>query len=223
MRPDCGGSFAALVVPRSGGPTYAVTCHHFAAMSNGYLGIPVQAATFSLVDDPGAGTFGELSAHIGRIVPPGAASLDVALVEVRPDMLDVARRAVGPHRPMNVLPATDLPPEEVLIVASRNEAPIRARFVIAHKDFNGIDYFPRGHLQPRHDVVWEFLGLDSGQTVGGDSGCAVINGRGDTLLAMHVAGGKGTSRTGGRSFAIPIRFAIYGPNIGLQDFLDPIA
>lgn len=223
VRPDDHGSFTALVVPRGGGPTYAVSCFHFAAKSNDHnLGKPVRRASFTLKHDSSAGTFGDLSPYMGRLVSPDELSLDVALVEVRPGMLDVARRAVGPRRPTRVIPSTDLPPEEVLICVTQDKPPVRARFVIAHKNFDKISYFPAGYRQPRHSTIWEFEVLKGGPTAGGDSGCAVINGLGDTLLAIHVAGVGDTKQQTARSFAVPVTFALYGPNIGLQDFLDPI-
>lgn len=214
-RHDATGSLAAIVRASQSDERFALTCHHFGAMSRDYDGAPVARASIYLNGRKAEGRYAALSRHIGRIVEPPDASLDGALLRPEPDKIDAVRRAVGPYRPTTFWSPLKNPPIVVRVVVTDGRAPIRAEYVIRHPNFQGMKYFAGARPQPRHVEMWEYNVVGGTPTRGGDSGCAVLTAKYDCFVGMHLGGVNGT----GRIFVLPAYLCLDAGAYGLTGSL----
>lgn len=214
-RKNISGSLAALVRSSETGERYALTCHHFGAMSKRYDGDPVGSASIELDDDPNAGEYATLSEHMGRIVDPPDRSVDAALLRPTDGQIAQVRRAIGPYRPDVAWSALDNPPERVVVVVSNGREPATAKFVHRHYDFNDLKYFSSGRAQPVHLEMWEYNVIGSKSTFGGDSGCAVLDESYQYFVGMHLGGVDGSNRI----FVLPAYLCLDPESYGLTGTL----
>jgi len=214
-RPSANGSLTVGIRAKGLPGLFALSCHHFLAMSKGFNGQPVAAATLALQNGD---ALGALSQYLGKIIRPSeGGSLDAALATVT----DAAalRLALGSNLPSSALEFGELPPVTVQVIAPKSISgqPLPAAFVAAHKGFDRIRYFSSGP-QPTQATVYEYqiTAPNTESTKPGDSGCAVLNDFGNRFIGMHIGGvEKIKTISSRRIFILPSYLLLNPDNFGL--------